>query len=115
MTTILAENNPKRRDKLVIIAEIIDIARKGSSKTHIMYKANLSFTQLNQYLELLTQTRLLEKVVCDGKDIYKASQKGIDFMERQCDIISFLNVDSHQNSVKTSFNLNFYQRSKLFI
>ena len=44
------ETRPKRREKLVIMAQIIDIAKQGTSKTHIMFKASLSFSQLNQYL-----------------------------------------------------------------
>ena len=105
MTSILAENNPKRRDKLVIIAEIIDIAKKGSTKTHIMFQANLSFTQLNQYISTLTQTGLLEKTMCDNKEIYRATQKGLEFMEKQCQIINLLNGGSNSH-VKTSFEFN---------
>ena len=115
MTIVLNENTPKRRDKLIIIAEIIDIASKGTSKTHIMFKANLSFSQLNQYLELLIQTGLLERSRCSGKEIYRATKKGKEFMEKQCQVVSFLNVDSHQNNIKTSFDFSTYNRSKLFL
>ena len=115
MTITINENTPKRRDKLIIIAEIIDIASKGTSKTHIMFKANLSFSQLNQYLELLTQTGLLERSSHSGKEIYKATQRGIEFMEKQCQIVSFLNVEAHQNNIKTSFDFSTYNRSKLFL
>ena len=105
MTSILTENSPKRRDKLVIIAEILDIARTGCSKTHIMFQANLSFTQLNQYLPILTQTNLLEKILDDKKEVYKSTEKGLDFMERQCQIINLLNGKSNGH-VKTSFEFN---------
>lgn len=40
----------KRRDKLDIMAEILDITREETLKTQVMYRANLSFTQLNNYL-----------------------------------------------------------------
>ena len=63
-------NTPKRRDKLVIMAEILAIAKKGSSKTHIMFKASLSFSQLNEYIWLLEETGLLEKTANGGKGIY---------------------------------------------
>lgn len=115
MTITINENKPKRRDKLIIIAEIIDIASKGTSKTHIMFKANLSFSQLNQYLELLIQTELLERSTCGGKEVYRATQRGIEFMEKQCQIVSFLNIDAHQNNIKTSFDFSTYNRSKLFL
>jgi predicted transcriptional regulator len=92
------------------MAEIVDIAKKGTSKTHIMFKANLSFNQLNQYLELLIQTGLLEKTKNERKEIYIATQKGLEFMEKQCQIISFLNEDlpnkTLKNNVKTFFQQN---------
>ena len=37
----------KRRDRLYILAEILAIAKNGYLKTQIMYRANLSFAQLN--------------------------------------------------------------------
>jgi predicted transcriptional regulator len=35
------------------MAAIIEIAIEGTLKTQIMYKANLSFTQLTEYLPLM--------------------------------------------------------------
>ena len=117
MTLTLIENSPKRRDKLVIMAEIVAIAKEGTSKTHIMFKANLSFSQLNQYLALLLQTSLLEKSVYNGREIYKATLKGMEFMERQCQIINLLNEDMRKSHVKTLIPFEFptFTRSKPFI
>jgi len=115
MTLTLEENKPKRRDQLVIMAEIVRIARKGVSKTHIMFRANLSFSQLNQYLALLSEANLLEKVPFEGKEVYMATKKGLEFMEKQGQVISFLNTDIHKCCVKTSFAINFFSKSKAFI
>ena len=115
MTSILTQNQPKRRDKLVIMAEIISIAKNGTSKTHIMFKANLSFSQLNQYLQILSQTSLLDKSGYNGREIYKATQKGIEFMERQCQIINLLNENTHTYNVKTSFEFSPFPKSRPFI
>jgi predicted transcriptional regulator len=112
MTITTNENTPKRRDKLVIIAEIIDIAKNGTSKTHIMFKANLSFIQLNQYLSALMETDLLEKRVVEGREIYRATDKGLDFVEKQCEIINLLNVDFRNLKVKTSFDFNPFPKGK---
>jgi len=103
MTLTIIENSPKRRDKLVIMAEIIDIAKKGTSKTHIMFKANLSFSELKQYLSLLSHTSLLETSAYNGRVIYKPTQKGLEFMERQQQIMDLLNEDVrvYRNGVKT--------------
>ncbi len=80
----------KRRDKLVIMAEIMDIARNGALKTQIMYRANLSFSQLNDYLKLLANTSLLSKTVCDGKEVYRATEKGKDFLYKHVEIMELL-------------------------
>lgn len=41
----------KYRSRLQIIAEILEIVSGGAKKTHIMYKANLSYKLLCRYLE----------------------------------------------------------------
>jgi len=102
MTISLTEEKPKRRDKLVIMTEIIDIAKNGASKTHIMLKANLSFIQTNQYLSILSQSSLLEKFTFNGKEFYKPTPKGVDFMEKQCQLIYLLNEGTPLQSIKTS-------------
>ncbi|MCW3994751.1 MAG: winged helix-turn-helix domain-containing protein [Candidatus Bathyarchaeota archaeon] len=102
MTVNLTDRVPKRRDKLVIMTEILDIARNGSSKTHIMFKANLSFSQLNDYLAVLSRTNLLEKLSLDGHEIYRPTEKGLEFMQMQQAIISLLNEDLRHANVKTS-------------
>ena len=84
------DTNSKRRDKLCIIAEILEIAREGTLKTQIMYKANLSFAQLNDYLKFMLKIRLLNKVVESGKDEYFATEKGLDFLQRQCELTELL-------------------------
>jgi predicted transcriptional regulator len=117
MTLELTENSSKRRDRLVIMAEIVGIAKKGSSKTHIMFKANLSFSQLNQYLSLLSKTGLLEETAINGRVIFKATPKGLEFMERQHQVIDMLNEDtnSYRNCIKTSpLVFTTFQTSKPF-
>jgi predicted transcriptional regulator len=93
-------SNPssKRRDKLYIIAEILDITRDGTLKTQIMYKANLSFTQLNEYLAFMLRIGLLERVNVNAKDRYKASEKGLDFLQRYHAIDELLEPDGNNNS-----------------
>ncbi len=85
-------SNPasKRRDKLYIVAEILEIARDGSLKTQIMYRANLSFTQLNDYLRFMLKINLLEQVLENDKQIYRATGKGVDFLQRYREINELL-------------------------
>jgi predicted transcriptional regulator len=88
MTLQLIENKQHRRDKLIILMEIIDIAKKETSKTRIMFKANLSYTQLNGYIDFLLHHNLLERIAGKNKIAYKATYKGLDFYEKQESVIA---------------------------
>ncbi len=87
----------KRRDKLYIIAEILEIAKDGTLKTQIMYRANLSFTQLNEYLGFMLKIGLLEKAVMNAKDVYTASVKGLDFLQRYREINELIRSEDETN------------------
>jgi len=97
-------SNPtsKRRDKLYIIAEILEIAKDSVLKTQIMYRANLSFTQLNDYLKFMLKNALLEKVLLNDKEVYKATEKGKNFLQRYREITELLKTegDNYKNNVK---------------
>jgi predicted transcriptional regulator len=66
----MASNAKLRRDKLAIVVDILEIAKDGCLKTQIMYKANLSFTQLNEYLTFMLMQNLIVHVYDSGKEIY---------------------------------------------
>jgi predicted transcriptional regulator len=101
MNAWLPETASKRRDKLAIIAEILEIAKNGTLKTQIMYKANLSFAQLNDYLKFMIKIDLMRKVADRGKDFYVATDKGLDFLQRQSEITELLKEDEYpRNGVK---------------
>jgi predicted transcriptional regulator len=100
MTLQLIENRQHRRDKLIILMEIIAIAKKETSKTRIMFKANLSYTQLNGYLDFLLHHNLLEKIVGKRRISYKATYKGLDFYEKQETVISMFNGHPKISNVK---------------
>jgi predicted transcriptional regulator len=92
-------SNPasKRRDKLFIVAEILEIAREGSLKTQVMYRANLSFTQLNDYLRFMLRINLLERVLENDREIYRATSKGVDFLQRYREINELLKSEEENN------------------
>jgi len=99
-------SNPasKRRDKLYIVAEILEIARDGSLKTQIMYRANLSFTQLNDYLRFMLKINLLERVLENDREIYRATGKGVDFLQRYREINELLKSEE-ENSCKNGMRI----------
>jgi len=73
-----------RRDRHDITAQILETARGGAIKTHIMYKAKLSYSQLEEYTALLIEKGLLEKLVIFKRkriqDIFKTSEQGEEFI-----------------------------------
>lgn len=50
----------KKRDFLSIVADILEAAHSGTSKTRIMHSANLSFQLLEKYLETVISLGLIE-------------------------------------------------------
>ena len=87
---VLESNTGKRRGRLHIIAEILSIARNGSLKTQIMYKANMSFTQLNEYLSLLLETKLIASIKQNEKTVYKVTSKGMNCLRSYAKIRDLL-------------------------
>lgn len=59
-------------------------------KTQIMYKANLGFSQLNEYLSLLLELELIEVHTEDKREIYKTTSKGLEYLKRYREILSML-------------------------
>ena len=66
-----------RRNELDIMADIVMVARNGSHKTGLVYKANLNFKIVKKYIKRMFDNGFLEKR--DG--MFYSTQKGIDFLE----------------------------------
>lgn len=69
----------KYRSRTDIVSQILEAANGGSTKTKIMYKAYMSYSQLKEYLAVLMENGLLEHVPTEN--IYKTTDKGIKFMK----------------------------------
>ena len=63
-----------RRSNIRIIAEILRLGE--ATKTGIMYRVNLSHSQLQKYLDFLVEKRLLELVHNSNTSIYRTTSKG---------------------------------------
>jgi predicted transcriptional regulator len=69
----------KYRDRLQIIADILSVVRGGAKKTHVMYRANLSFTLLKRYLTEVLEAGLVR---CDDEECYSLTGRGERFLDR---------------------------------
>ena len=68
-----------KRNRNEIISEILNICIKGSSKTRVVYQANLNFRTVDPYLQLLIKNELI-KVQQGRHAIYETTEKGICLM-----------------------------------
>ena len=75
-----------RRDYHEIVADILRIARSSKTKAHIMNKASVTYSQLNEYLPMLIEKGLLENMTIKQKrrtiKKYKTTEKGVEFLNR---------------------------------
>lgn len=73
----------RRRSDLEICADILDALAKERSlvKTQIMYKASISFQQLERFLHSLLELELVQQIATNDKIEYKITEKGKMFIE----------------------------------
>lgn len=79
-----------RRDRLHIMAEIMEITKEKQLKTRIMYRANLSFSQLNEYLSFLTEMGFLRASKDDGQKFYETTAKGERYINNYMEMSTLL-------------------------
>jgi len=68
----------KYRSRTEIVATILETIRTGTTKTKIMYKAYLSYTQMKEYLQYLKESELMEYE--SGTQTYRITDKGLRFL-----------------------------------
>ena len=68
----------KKRNTLEIVSEMLEVAAGGSRKTRIMYRANLSYDLLVDYLSLLRKNGLLES---PDESTFFLTNKGSRFLK----------------------------------
>jgi predicted transcriptional regulator len=73
----------QRRSRMDIISGILEFAKNGEKKTRIMYRATLSYKQMQRYLPLLISGGLLEEVEKPNRHtIYKTTKRGLGVLKK---------------------------------
>lgn len=67
------------RDRLDIIADILNVASREAKKTQIMYQANLSYKVLQRYLNEIIESSLVE--FQNHKQCYMLTYKGQEYLD----------------------------------
>jgi predicted transcriptional regulator len=68
------------RGKIEIMADVLALSTSGIKKTHIMYRANLSYEQILYYLNQLLSKGLIVQDASDGAIVYRTTEKGREFL-----------------------------------
>ena len=69
-----------KRDRVEIMAEILELCSKPKTKTRVMYGTNLSWKMLQHYLAYMQEHELLE--VQNDSTKYVTTGRGQDFVEK---------------------------------
>jgi predicted transcriptional regulator len=87
----------RERDRIAIVAEILEMARGGVVKSNIMWRAGLSYDMLNGYLGLMMNARLLDKVVLKNKVVFKPTERGMRFLYHCREIMELLETEEDRH------------------
>ena len=88
MMTSERKNN---RGKIQIMGDVLALGTSGIKKTHIMYRANLSYEQVHLYLGELISKRLIAQDVSSADGIvYRTTEKGREFLQYYTRLTEFL-------------------------
>ena len=97
------EKESGRRDRLEIFADILEIAKGECLKTQIMYRANLSFAQLNEYLAFMIKMGFLEVNKDNEKRIYRTTNRGFKYLESYEEISSLLTKEPDKPKIRSHY------------
>jgi predicted transcriptional regulator len=72
-------NLDRRRSSIEIIADMLRLGEAG--KTEIMYSVNMSYFQLQKYLNFLLERELIDKVKLGNPSVtYRVTPKGLNLL-----------------------------------
>ncbi|MDG6995944.1 MAG: hypothetical protein JRN52_08475 [Nitrososphaerota archaeon] len=73
----------KRRSKLETYFSIIEVVGAGNQKpAHIMYKANLSWVVMQDYIRNLENRGIVESADAEGRKSYHLTQRGFELLAK---------------------------------
>jgi predicted transcriptional regulator len=84
----------KKRTRLEVIKDILEVikAKNGKIKpTHILYKSNLSYQMMEDYLDELIEKELIREQKAKQGRTYMLTDKGFEFLSEYGKIQAFTN------------------------
>ena len=72
----------RRRSNIEIIADMLRVGENGAGKTEIMYSANMSYSQIQKYLDYLVNQGFINKVNMDNTVVaYQVTDSGLKLLK----------------------------------
>ena len=72
----------RRRSNIEIIADMLRVGENGAGKTEIMYTANMSYTQIQRYLDYLVTQGFINKISMDNTMVaYQVTENGFKLLK----------------------------------
>ena len=88
----------QRRSNIEIIADMLRIGENGAGKTEIMYSANMSYHQIQKYLEYLVNQGFIIKVNMDNSFVaYQVTDSGLKLLKAIDTLMEMLGTNSRDN------------------
>ena len=72
----------RRRSNIEIIADMLRVGESGAGKTEIMYSANMSYSQIQKYLDYLVNQGFVNKVDMGNTLVaYQVTESGLQLLK----------------------------------
>jgi len=71
----------RRRDKISILVDMLEVIGDGARKTHIVYKANLNFESCRKYLNAMRNADLVD-IQVESPMKWAITEKGRAFLKK---------------------------------
>ena len=88
----------QRRSNIEIIADMLRVGENGAGKTEIMYSANMSYSQIQKYLDYLVNQGFVNKVNMDNTMVaYQVTDNGFKLLKAIDSLMEMLESTESQS------------------
>ena len=87
-----------RRSNIEIIADMLRVGENGAGKTEIMYSANMSYSQIQKYLDYLVNQGFINKINMDNTVVaYQVTDNGLKLLKAIDTLMAMLEPDKYRS------------------
>jgi predicted transcriptional regulator len=88
----------QRRSNIEIIADMLRVGESGAGKTEIMYSANMSYHQIQKYLDYLVNQGFVNKIDMENTLVaYQVTDSGLKLLKAIDTLMEMLGPHSNGN------------------